>query len=398
MLHSKAVAALRANRDYATQYTPIQGVPRGTSINVPVPFKFTLRTGAAMAAQNMVQRYVPLLLNQQNGCDVNLTSIERQFDIAEFEEKVIAPATAIVAAGINANVTALVPQIPAWVGTSSTSVTYANVLTARRYLTEALAPEGVARSLLASPQHNQEFVLDNKALFNPEVAIADQWMEGIIASKVAGFMAFEEPKITTYTTGTFGASTPVTKTGLTQGNAGTGNAYVSTMTLSTTGWDSGASTLNAGDSFTISGVYAVDYETKQSLGRLQQFVVTAKISDSTGEIDAVVAPAAIYGGAYQNVSNAVAASSTITLMAASNSTVKLSLAMHRDAILFASVPLADLSQVVKWSANESYDGFSIRVIQTYDTDNDLVPLRLDTLSGETLGLPELGVKIIGLPA
>jgi hypothetical protein len=72
-----------------------------------------------------------------------------------------------------------------------------------------------------------------------------------------------------------------------------------------------------------------------------------------------------------------------------------SLALHKDAILFACVPLVDASELVKFYAQESFDGFSIRVIQTYDTDNDLMPLRLDTISGEVVAYPELGVRLVG---
>jgi len=398
MLHAKANAAARVNRDYQGLFQPIEGVPRGTTITVRLPFRYTLRTGPTMVAQNSVQRTASLVLNNQNGVDINFSSIERAMDLGSFEEQVLEPALAQVASGIDGNITALVTQIPKQVGTSSTSVTFSNILNARRFLSEALAPEGSARTLVVCPQHNYEFVLDNKALYNPEVQISDQWIEGIIASKTAGFMTVENTRIATYTTGTFATSTPVIKTGVTVGNAGTGNAFVSTVTVSTTGWANSASTLNAGDVFTIANVYDVDPETGNSLGRLKQFTVTAQISDTSGEIDIVASPGLIYGGAYKNCSTSGGAGSVITMATTSNTLLKQSWAMHRDAILFACVPMLDVSNTVKMCAAESYDGFNIRFIQVYDANNDLLPGRLDTLSGEILAYPELAAKIVGLPS
>ena len=69
-----------------------------------------------------------------------------------------------------------------------------------------------------------------------------------------------------------------------QSNPGAGNAFVATFTLNTNGWTIGALRLNAGDMISIAGVNDVDPETKASLGRLKQFVVTATISDTAGSI------------------------------------------------------------------------------------------------------------------
>jgi hypothetical protein len=253
-----------------------------------------------------------------------------------------------------------------------------------------------------NPIHNYDWVTNNAALYNPQELISDQFIESVIATKVAGFMAFEETKLASYTTGTYSTSTPIVKTSSNPGNAGTGNAYVSTTTLSMTGWASGGSTLNAGDVLTISNVYACDPEAKTSLGRLQQFVVTAQISDTSGEIDAVVSPGIIIGGAYQNVvqnsgvalANSNINGATVTAVA-SATTYQQSLAFGRDAIVFANVAMLDVSDLVKFCAEEAYDGFALRVVQAYDINSDLVKMRIDNLSGETLAYPEMAVKIIG---
>ena len=409
MLHSKAQAAMACNRNYESAIgAKINGVPLGTSYIVRVPFNFTLRTGAAMSAQNLTQRSATLTLNQQNGVDVNLSSVERQFNIGDFEEQIIRPASARIASGINNNVTALTNQFPKAVGTLGTTaatVTFLNIQQANQYLVEALAPDGVeGQTLLTSPVHETDWISSNSALFNPQVDISDQWREGMIASRVLGFAAVREPKMPAYTTGTYGTSTPVVSTGTTCGSTGVGNTYIATTIMAMTGWASAGTTLNAGDVFCFVGVHEVDPETKVALNRLKQFVVTAKVSDSGGAVSAVIAPCPISGGAYQNVDVLPAAGAALTTSTGTTAisaaagggiTYAQSLAMYKDAILFACVPLIDASELVKFYAQEQFDGFSIRVIQTYDTDNDLMPLRLDTISGEVVSYPELGVRVVG---
>lgn len=408
MLHSKAQAAMACNRNYESAIgAKINGVPLGTSYLVRVPFNFTLRTGAAMSAQNLTQRSATLTLNQQNGVDVNLSSVERQFNIGDFEEQIIRPASARIASGINNNVTALTNQFPKNVGnlgTTAATVTFLNIQQANQFLVEALAPDGAdGQTLLTSPVHETDWISSNSALFNPQIDISDQWREGMIASRVLGFAAVREPKMPAYTTGVYGTSTPVISAGTTVGSTGVGNTYTATTTMPMTGWASGGTTLNAGDVFTVTGVNEIDPETKVSLNRLKQFVVVTQISDTTGAISPVISPCPISGGAYQNVSALPAAGNTVktaqsgAITAASGGGIAYaqSLGMYKDAILFACVPLIDASAIVKFYAQEQFDGFSIRVIQTYDTDNDLMPLRLDTISGEVVSYPELGVRIVG---
>ena len=414
-LHDKAKAAVRCNRNYEGLFgKPLAGVPLGTSIQARLPFKYKLRTGQYMSANALVQRTATLTLNNQNGVDLDLTSVERQMDIGDFTEQVINPAMSQISGGIESNICALATQVYNQVASGTvagnTTLSFNNVAQARQYLTQMLVPdeiEGTQRTLLVNPVHNYEWVTSNAALYNPSEFISDQWVDGIIAQQVLGFLAFEETKLAGYTTGTYSASTPVIKAATAPGNAGTGNAFASTMTLSMTGWANSGTTLNAGDVFCISGCYAVDPETKTSLGRLQQFVVTTQISDTSGEVDAVVSPCAIYGGAYQNVSAAPLAGATICTAGTATTapatisgsggglTFNQSIAFARDAILFANVPMQDVSEVVKFCAEESFDGFHLRVVQGYDINSDVLKTRLDNLSGEVLAYPEMIVRAIG---
>jgi len=403
LLHAKANMTGRTNRDYQSLLPgPIQGVILGQQLSVRLPFQYVGRKGAAMVAENSVQRYATLNVTNQRGVDINFTSVERAMQLNNFEEQVLEPAMAKVAALLEIDVASLVNQVPKFVGAYNTPVSFQTVLQAERFLTETLAPEDDRRTLTANPQASYEFVLDNKGLFNPEASVSDEWLEGIIADKVAGFVAFRNTKLPAHLIGTVASSTPLTN-GASQGNSGAGNAFVTSTTLATDGWNSGATTLNAGDVITIAGVNDVDPESKVSLGRLKQFVVNTTVSDTSGAINISISPAIIYGGAYQNVDAAPADNAAITVMGStianvSGQTVKQSLAWYRDAIVFANPPMLDLSQLVKFTAQESFEGYNIRFAQQWDPSNDLLPARIDTISGEVLAYPELAVRLIHQPA
>jgi len=406
-LHAKGNFVGRTNKDYnSLMASPIiNGVPIGTQVQVRLPFQYVGRKGSVMSAENSVQRYATLVMNNQRGVDISFSSIERAMSLVNFDENVLQPAMAKVAALIEVDCTALTNQVPKYVGTYNAAVTFATVLKAEQYLTEALTPEDDLRTLSANPQASYEFVLDNKALFNPESTISDQWLEGVISDRVAGFEAFRNTKMPSHTVGVTASSTPLSGSSTvttTQGLTGAGNARADTFTLVSDGYNSGASSFTAGDVITIAGVNEVDPETKGDLGRLKQFVVVTAISDTSGEIDVVIAPAIIIGGAYQNVSAGAANNSAILtfgqVTATSGASIKQSLAWHRDAVLFACPPMLDLSDTVKMSAAEEFEGFNLRFAQQWDVSNDLLPARIDTLSGEILAYPELACRLIHIAA
>ena|SRR5271165_1429473 len=407
LLHSKSNFTGRTNRDYQSLLPgPINGVILGQQLSIRLPFQYVGRTGPSMNAQNSVQRFATLNVNNQAGVDINFTSVERAMLLNNFEEQVLEPAIAKVASILEVATTAVVNSVPKFVGAYNTTETFNQLLANERYLTETLAPEGDKRTFHATPQASQYFVQDNKGLFNPESTVSDQWLEGVISDKAAGYVCFRNTKLPTHLIGAVTNSTPVVN-GAGQSNSGAGNAFVSTFTLNTNGWGSGTTTLNAGDVISIANVNDVDPESKISLGRLKQFVVTSTISDTAGAISIPLAPGIITGGAYQNVDSVPATGAAIlvfgqtgtaNIAATSGQLIKQSLGWYRDAIVFANPPMLDLSPLVKMTAAESFEGYNIRFAQQWDPSNDVLPARLDVIYGFVLAYPELAVRLIATPA
>jgi len=408
LLHAKSNFTGRTNRDYQSLLPgPINGVILGQQLSIRLPFQYTLRTGPQMNAQNSVQRFATLLVNQQVGVDVNFTSVERAMLLNNFEEQVLEPAMARMAAGIETISTALTNNVPKFTGAYNATATYAQLLQNEQYLTESLAPEDDRRTFTATPQTSRFFVNDNKGLFNPESTISDQWLEGVIAEKAAGYVCFRNTKMPTHTVGTFSTTAAPAVNGAGQSNSGAGNAFVSSFSLVTNGWASGLTTVNAGDVISIANVNEVDPETKASLGRVKQFVVNTTVSDTAGAITLSISPGIITGGAYQNVDSVPATGALISvfgqsgaaaLSAISGALLKQSLGWYRDSIVFANPPMLDLSPLVKMTAAESFEGYNIRFAQQWDPSNDVLPARLDSIVGVTLAYPELAVRNIELPS
>ena len=96
--HAKSNFTGRTNRDYQSLLPgPIQGVILGQQLSIRLPFMYVGRTGPTMSAQNSVQRYATLNVNNQAGVDIKFTSVERAMLLNNFEEQVLQPAMAKMA-------------------------------------------------------------------------------------------------------------------------------------------------------------------------------------------------------------------------------------------------------------------------------------------------------------
>ena len=311
--------------------------------------------------------------------------------VDDFAERILKPAVARLAANIEADALSMIDQTYNLVGTAGTTVGFNTLAAANRILDDQLAPRDGLRTLTLGTQGVRDFMTDTKGLFHAGKALQDQFLEGEL-DNVLGFDTYSNSLVVPHTFGTY-SGTPLTN-GVNQGNAGTGNAYVATTTLATDGWTS--TTLKAGDVFTIAGVYAVHDETKANLGYLKQFVVTQTVTDSAGAINAVISPAIIAGGAYQNVSNLAADNSAITVAATTGAIVAQNVAFHRDAYIFASADLILPGSINKeeFAEREEFEGISLRVVRRFDINNDFMPCRIDVLYGYVPALVETAVKTI----
>ena len=389
ILHAQSNFLTKINRQYDSRFA-VSGAKIGTSLDVRLPNKFTVRTGSTYSAQNMIERKVNLPVATIKGVDLTITDSELTLSLNDFSEQFLKPAMNQLASDIEYSaMLSMYKSVPNAVGTVSTQIDYKKFQQAGQKLTEALAPSS-DRTFLLNPSSRVEFSDAVKGLFQSSSNIEDQYREGMVG-RTGGFDVFENTMIPVHTTGTYGG-TPLTN-GATQGDAGTGNAYVATSSIVTDGWTSGGTSLKAGDIVTFAGVFDVHPETKVSTGVLKKFVITTDVSDTTGAITMTVSPGVIAGGAYQNCSNRIADNSAIVVLGTSATAYGQNLAFHKDAFTFVSADL-DIPKGMDMAAREKFGNISMRFVRWFDGDTGTWKSRFDILHGMAALYPELACRLV----
>jgi hypothetical protein len=155
-------------------------------------------------------------------------------------------------------------------------------------------------------------------------------------------------------------------------------------------------TLKKGDVFTIANVFAVNPQTRESTGSLQQFVVTEDITAASSEYLNVKISPAIYTSAHAlaTVNSFPQNSAAVTFLGGVSTQYPQNLVYHRDAIAFATADLL-MPQGVDMASRQVHNGISMRVVRQYDINNDRMPCRIDVLYGYSVIRPQMAVRLWG---
>ena len=392
VLHQKLNFVGNVNRQYDDRFAET-GAKIGTTLNIRQPAKYSVRTGAALSAQDHIERSTPLTVSSQYGVDVSFTTVELTMELDDFSDRIIKPAMAQLAAKIEGDALA-VAKNRVWNYTNATTdglLNYKRFQQNGKNLTENLAPMDQRCSIL-TPASCVEFSDAVKGLFQSSSNIRQQYREGIVG-RTGGFDVYENTLMPSHTTGTL-AGSPLT-TGAALGTSTTANAWVSETALSVDGANTGT-TLLAGDIITMAGVYSVHPETKTNQGFLQNFVVQSDVTLTTQANTYVVTvkPGLIYGSgnAYQNtVLSGISDTdgNAVVLIGAVGSAFNNDLFFHKDAFVFATADLEDVSRYGAWGSRAQQDGISMRLARQYAISTDTVPCRIDVLWGFAELYPEL---------
>ena len=392
---NKLVFLANVNRTYDDQYE-IAGAKVGNTVNARLPQRFTVTDGQALQLQNLYDQTVPITLTNQKNVAFGYSSAQATTELDNIRARYVTPGSeALANAAEVLAFDAVYTDIYSSVGTPGTTPT-----TTLTYL-----QAGVKLTDLSTPLRGRVAVLDplamstladtTSSLFNPTAVISENYEEGMFGRKQLGVDKWlQDPVRPTHTTGTFTASTP-----LVNGASQTGS------TISTDGWASGAATLNKGDVFTIAGVNSVNPLSYSDNGRLQQFVVTATTSDSSGAMATLpISPSIITSGALQTVSASPANNAVITVLGATAAasgtlatyTSPQSLVYHPDAFAFVMADLMKPGAGAESTTVRSKSlGFSIRMVEQYQIGTDQNPSRLDILIGAATIQARLASRVWG---
>lgn len=390
VLENNLTFTKQIRREYSNKFG-IEGAKIGTVLNVRKPPKYRGRTGAPMDIEDAVETSTPVTLDTQFGVDIQFSSAELGLSIDDFSDRFIKPAAAVIANKIDYDGLGLYTSVPNVVGAIGTVPTDLQAyLDAGVALDNNMAPRDSTRAVVISPQMQATLVYGLKGLFQSSEKIANQYESGTMGL-AGGFKFSMDQNVRSHTAGPLGGSPIVS------GGSQTGSS------LLTSGWTAAAaSRLKKGDTFTITGVYAVNGQNRQTLTTLRSFTVTSNFSsaaDGTGTIS-IYPP--IYGPeaatlARQTVSALPAASAplTITSGTANQVTNGVGLAFHKDAFTLATADLPVPGGVDMASrVSDNQLGISLRMVRQYNISTDQFPCRLDVLYGWAPLYPELACRIL----
>ena len=370
ILHQKLNFVGSIYRDYDAQFAK-DGAKIGSNLNIRLPNQYTVRNGATLSAQDTTEQSVQLQVTTQKGVDVNFTSADLTLSLDDFADRILDPAMAVLAAGIEADAMSMYAQVYNQVTNAGSAITFNKVLQARKQLVDNLTPPG-DRSCSLNTQDNLDLVDALKGLFNDPDNLSKQYREGYMGH-TAGMDFMEN---------TLWPSHPR--------SAANGSYLINgaNQTGSTLAVDTGSNAPAAGDIITIAGVFRVHPETKAVTSQLQQFVIGSGATTTSWPIS----PAIVTSGALQNVSAAPADNAAITIAGTASTNYGISLAYHKSAFAFATADLV-MPKGVDFAAREVQDGISMRIVRAYDINNDKFPTRIDVLYGYKAVRPQLASRL-----
>lgn len=395
-LQNKLPMTANANKDFQSELSDSQKRAGGI-INITKPPLFNVRSGEVMDIQNTVVPSVSTSLNMF-GVDVSASQLDLQISYDAVQngmiDGVLDGAASALAAKIEADGFNLALKVANVVGTPGTAITDPSVLaTAGALITSNGALIGRNRVGLLNSFQNASFATGVKSYFNPVSTVNAAYADGLLGNGY-GFDLYDEPVAGTFTAGTYGG-TPLTNGVLTEG-----------FTIVTDGWTATTTTLNVGDTFTISGCYNRNPQTGRSTGALKNFVVAvATTTDGSGNSTITIGEdGIILNGPRQNVisatgTNVIADGQTITVTSgASGVTSKQSLVYDKNAFTFAMVPLAKVPSnmgVMSTVVNDKMSGLSISMKEGYDITNNQRVVRFDVLYAWLETYPQIAARILG---
>lgn len=368
------------NRQYDDRFA-VSGAKNGGSLQIRLPNRYTVGTGATITPQDTTENTVGLVVATQKHVPVQFSSAELTVSLDDFSERILQPAMSVLASNVgNDLLTDMASNFHQIVGTPGTTpASLTPYLDAGVKIDHQTAPRDSNRHVIVGPAAMGATVDGLKGLFQSSDKIASQYETGMMGM-AAGFKFWMDQGIPTIAHGAANGSYLVN--GAVSSSTGTTSIVV----------DTGAGAAVAGQVFTIAGIFEVNPDTKQSTGQLKQFVVATNYAGGAGTI--TVAQKIYTSGPYQNVSGTIADNAAITFFGTASTSYPRNFAFHRDAVVLATADL-ELPKGVDMGYRASMDGLSLRFVRDYDVTNDLFIGRFDILYGKKVVRPEWGCQITG---
>ena len=386
ILENNLVITRNVNRQYDDSFA-VSGAKIGSTLRIRLPDRALVTDGAALQVQDDAEQSTTLTVSTQKHIGVNFTTAELTLQLDDFAERVLKPRISQLASSIDADVANAYKAIFNTVGTPGVSPATALVLLqAQQKLNESAA--GMApRYATVNPAANAGLVNGLSGFFNPTDTISKQFKNGMMGTGVLGFDEINmSQSIKVHTTGSRAGTILVNGAVSTQGQS----------TISIDGLTGATDTVTVGDVFTIANVFAVNPQTRESTGSLQQFVVTAAQTGVSNALANMAISPPIYTStsALATVNSFPADNAAVTFVGTASTAYPQNMIYHKDAITFATADLV-MPQGVDMAARANHNGISMRVVRAYDINNDRMPCRIDVLYGFSTIRPQMACRLWG---
>ena len=381
------VLTRNVNRAYDDSFA-VEGAKIGSTLRIRLPDRALVTSGAALQVQDDNEQYTTLAVSNQAHIGINFTSAELTMQLDDFADRVLKPRISQLAAYVDADVANAYKSVYQSIGTPGTTPGTSAVLLAGHQKLNETAAAQANRYATVNPAANAGLVEGLKGLFNPQSTISRQFKTGMMGEGVLGYDEINmSQSIATHTTGTRSASASLTVNGTISTQGAT--------TIAVNG-DTGSATMVVGDVFTVAGVFAVNPQTRQSTGSLQQFTVTALATAASGNWASISVSPAMYTpvNALATINAFPQNSAVVTVLGSASTAYPQNLVYQKDAITFATADLL-LPQGVDMASRQVHNGISLRVVRQYDINNDRMPCRIDVLYGYSAIRPAAAVRMWG---
>lgn len=385
ILENNLVITRNINRQYDDSFA-VEGAKIGSTLRIRLPDRSLVTDGAALQVQDDNEQNTTLAVATQKHIGINFTSAELALELDDFADRVLKPRISQLASSVDADVANVYKETYQSVGTPGTTPGTSLVLLQGQQKLNEMAAMMSPRYATVNPAANAGLVEGLKGLFNPTGTISNQFKNGMMGMGVLGYDEINmSQSIKQHTVGTLPTSPINAATITVQGQA----------TLPIT-FSSGTGTFLKGDVFTIASVNAVNPQTRESTGSLQQFVVTADVSwTSTTSATLAISPALYTADQALATIDAMPQTSAVLTPVGSSATLyPQNLVYHKDAYAFVSADLL-LPQGVDMAARAVHNGISMRIVRQYDINNDRLPCRVDVLYGFKAIRPEMATRLWG---
>jgi len=383
-----------ANRNLQEDFKSLR-FATGQTLNYRLQERYLGGEGATATPESRVQIVRPLSITKQFHAMVEYTGFELTFDRARDEpylEMANAPRAKTLANKVEKFIAQdnLAKSTYNATGTPGVAVNFNTILGTDAYMTELGIPEDGLRYCGVSPRVAQSLSNDLYTTFNDKVN-AGALMDGFIGH-LSGFDFFKSVFYGRQISGA-GETGGAPPAGFKLGGVVTGGPITSGNTINVSGVAASTIVFREGDIIEVDetdGVFTVNPLTYESTPQRAQFVVTQDIVSTAGGLATItVNPEIIISGARQNFSAAIPNGAQLFLRDDHN----ISVAFHRDAIVFAAPPLTELRGGAEAVTSVS-DLYKMAMTYTLGADvrNYQQLDRMDVICGCVIN-PEFAVRI-----